>query len=645
MKQPRIYLLIVLLFNLSILFAQEKKIQRVDKKYDKLAYIKTSEVLLKVAEDGYESAELFMKLGNSFYFNNKMRDAVKWYAKLMEMEDVEVDPEYYFRYSQALKSIEKYEEADNYMRKFNEEKPEDSRAAAFINDVDYLATIEAASNYEAKVYNLPINSKLSDFGGYLYNGKIYFSSTRGGGKNYNWNEQPFLEIYTATNDGDNKYGEVVGLGEPINTKVHESSIAITPDGKFLFFTRNNFYDKKKTKGKDGVNRLQIYRAIKKGESWADIQPVHFNSSEYSVAHPSINAEGTAMYFASDMEGNVGLSDIFRANLKPDGTLGNPENLGPLVNTEGEESFPFINSKGDLYFASNGYPGLGSLDIFVIRDFEKNFAEGGMEFKVENIGKPINSPMDDFAYYESVALKQGFFTSNRKGGKGDDDIYGFTILDCEQNLNGIVKDLDSTEPISDAVVSLYDSEGNLLETKNTDEKGLFKFLVNCDKDYLVRVEQEKYIGDEKRIVTPKTPQDLQMELFMELDAQEVGIGDDLAKTLDIPIIYFDFDDSKIRYDASVELEKVLVVLKTYPSMKLDIRSHTDSRGEAPYNLALSDRRAKSTREYLIGKGIDPERLIANGFGESEPVNKCTDGVECSEEEHQLNRRSEFIISGM
>ena len=645
MKQPSIYLILALCLNLTLSYSQEKKVERVDKKYDKLAYIKTSEVLLKVAEDGYESAELFMKLGNSFYFNNKMRDAVKWYGKLMAMENVEVDPEYYFRYSQALKSVENYEDADKYMRKFNEEKPEDSRAAAFINDVDYLATIEAASNYEAVVHNLPINSKLSDFGGYLHNGKIYFSSTRGGGKNYNWNEQPFLDIYTATNDGDNQYGEVIGLGEPINTKVHESSIAITPEGRFIFFTRNNFYDKKKTKGKDGVNRLQIYRATRNGDAWINIQPVHFNSSEYSVAHPTINAEGTAMYFASDMKGNVGLSDIYRVELRSDGTVGTPENLGSMVNTEGEESFPFINSEGDLYFASNGYPGLGALDIFVIRDFEEKYAADGKDYKVENVGKPINSPMDDFAYYESVALKQGFFTSNREGGKGDDDIYGFTILDCEQNLNGTVKDLDSAEPISDAVVSLYDEEGNLIETQNSKQDGSFQFKVNCDKSYLVRVEQDKYIGDEKRIVTPKAPQDLQIELFMELDAQEVGVGDDLAKTLDIPIIYFDFDDSKIRYDASVELEKVVVVLETYPNMKLDIKSHTDSRGEAPYNLALSDRRAKSTRQYLIEKGIDADRLTANGFGESEPVNKCTDGVECSEDEHQLNRRSEFIISSM
>lgn len=636
---------LICLFSL-VITAQERQIKKLSDDFDKFAYVKTSEVLLKVAEKGYRSVELFQKLGNSYYFLNNMEAAAKWYKELMSMTE-DLDAEYFFRYAQALKGIENYDEADKWMGKFYAAKPDDFRAKKIKTREDYLAYIESVSNKKTEIENLNINSEVSDFGSAIHNGELVFASSRDKGKKYKWNEQPFLDLYSAKIIDDTNFETPKKLNEDINTKYHESSAAYTPNGKFMFFTRNNYYNKKYKKDESGINRLKLFRAtINTVGEWGNISSVHFNDETYSVAHPTINAKGDKLYFASDMEGTIGRSDIFMVDINSDGTLGTPVNIGNKINTEASESFPFINSKGDLFFSSNGYPGLGGMDIYVVRDFEYHMVNNSLDFEVENIGKPINSSKDDFGIYETEVSKKGFFTSNRDGGKGDDDIYAFEILECKLPLNGIVRDKDSNEIIAGANITLYDSEAKELETTVADDNGAFVFTLDCSKEYLVRVGKETYSSEEKRFSSPHiNNSEIITTLFLELDEQEVKVGDDLAVTLDIPIIYFDFDKSNIRYDASLELEKVLTVLNTYPTMQLDIRSHTDSRGPRAYNEKLSDSRAKSTRSYLISKGIAPERLTAKGYGESQLKNKCSDNVECSDEEHQLNRRSEFIITKM
>lgn len=356
-----------------------------------------------------------------------------------------------------------------------------------------------------------------------------------------------------------------------------------------------------------------------------------------------------MYFASDMTGTLGKSDIFEVDINPDGTLGEPVNLGASINTEGHETFPFINSEGDLFFSSNGFSGLGGLDVFVIREFEKR-RELNQQLILENIGRPINSPMDDFCYYENVATKEGFFTSNREGGKGDDDIYSFIIPDCEQVVEGVVKDVETDELIVGAKVSLLDADSKVLNLQivGADAAYIFEKL-ECEKEYLIRIEADDYETVEERFTTPKKRQKLVINPKLEKDVKGINEGTDLAKTLGIPIIYFDYDKSNIRYDAEVELQKVLAVMNKYPDMIVDIKSHTDCRGQADYNEKLSEKRAQSTRNYLISKGIDASRLTAKGYGESQLVNDCgcetNNDSDCTEAQHQLNRRSEFIIVKM
>ncbi|MTE27260.1 OmpA family protein [Winogradskyella ouciana] len=630
-------------------YAQEGKIKSVQDDYRDFAYVKTSEVLLEVANKGYKSVDLFQKLANSYYFLNDMENAAKWYGELMELNEV-IDPEYYFRYALALKGIKNYEESDKWMKKFHELKPDDLRGKAFLSRVDYRSNIEEASREDIEPQNLEINTEFSDFGTTEYENGIVFASARGGGRKYRWNEEPYLDLYSVEKT-ENGFGEVKEIDGKVNTKFHESSAVFSPNGKYMFFTRNNFFKLRYKEDDSGINRLQLYRAtLSEDGTWDEIHKIHFNSEDYSVAHPALNLTGSRLYFASDMPGTFGQSDIFVVDVNDDGTLGEPENLGPSINTEGQESFPFMDTSGNLFYSSTGFPGLGGLDVFKSEGLDQKVAQGSnRNFPIENIGKPVNSAADDFGYYENLVTKRVYFSSNREGGKGSDDIYTFQVPECEQLVVGTVQDKKTDELIPNATVILFDGEGNELERKTVGDDAAFEFELECEMEYLIRGEKETYISDEKRFTTPKKKQELQLQLLLDKDVQEINPCDDLAKILDIPIIYFDFDKYNIRYDAEIELQKVLAVLNKYPTMTIDIRSHTDCRGTMAYNKTLSENRAQSTRQYLLDNGISEDRLTAKGYGESRLVNDCgcepTNESSCSEEEHQLNRRSEFIITSI
>ncbi len=646
MKLYKLTLIAFFSFFISIGYAQKGKIKKASKQYDQFSYVKTSEILLEVAEAGHKSVDLFQKLGNSFYFNNKMEEATKWYGELMALDEP-LDAEYYFRYAQALKYGENYEESDKWMKKFNASKSNDSRGRAFASTVNYLAKIEKASK-DFEVKNMDFNSEVSDFGTTQYKDKLIFASSRGDGKSYGWNDQPFLDLYAVEKQDDGTYINVESYDETVNTMYHESTPSFTPDDQLMFFTRNNYTNKKLKRDSEDITRLKLYRArLQEDGTWGDIESIHFNSNQYSVAHPSINVYGTKLYFASDMPDTQGKSDLYVVDINTDGTLGKPVNLGAKINTEGQETFPFINERGDLFFSSNGYPGLGGLDVYVIRDFENKYASNST-LTVENLAKPINSPQDDFGYYENLGTNEGFFSSNRLNGKGDDDIYSFAAKEtkCEQIVAGIVKDKNTRELLADATVILFDKDGKEMQRLVVEDDAAFTFSLDCDEEYLVRAQKQDYASDEVRFTTPSTKQELDLELNLSKEVREIVVGTDLAEVLDIPIIYFDFDKSNIRPDAALELQKVIAVMKQYPNMKIDVRSHTDSRAPYSYNESLSKRRNKSTIAHIIKVGlIDANRLTGNGYGERRLTNRCSDGVPCTEEEHQLNRRSEFIVVSM
>jgi outer membrane protein OmpA-like peptidoglycan-associated protein/tetratricopeptide (TPR) repeat protein len=632
--------LYTLVFVLSITigaFAQGSKLNKADKKYDKYSYIDAIEIYEKVAEKGYKSAELFEKLGNAYYFNGELDKASKWYGELFALNQ-EVDSEYYFRYAQALKAEGNYEKSNQYMELFAQ-KTNDTRAKLFQENKDYLTDIDAVSG-KYTMDKTDINSEFYDYGPTFFGKQIVFTSSRSEGNQYSkiheWTKQNFTDLFVASIDDEGKLGSVENFSKTVNTKYNESSPVFTKDGKTMYFTRNNYNDGKKRKSDDKVIMEKIYKAELINGEWTNVKELPFSNDNYKTAHPTLSQDEKTMYFASDMPGSYGNSDLYKVSIDSNGNFGSPENLGPTINTEGRETFPFVDADNNLFFASDGHPGLGGLDIFEAKANKNSFE------KPVNVGKPLNSPMDDFGY---ITNKDGlgFFSSNRDGGTGFDDIYTFTV--CTHTLSGLITDIDTKEILPNAKVILFDDKMNKISETTSSDKGAYSFKVECNKKYYVRASKEEYETTEKSFgpVTKTGESKLNVELKRNIFPVEVGT--DLAKILDVSIIYFDLDKWNIRPDAAEDLEKIIAVMNQYPNMTIDIRSHTDSRQTHKYNELLSDRRSKSTLEFMVKNGIKRNRLTAKGYGETQLVNNCSDDVPCSEAEHQKNRRSEFIVLKM
>jgi len=648
-----IKILIALVFVSSMqVQGQDKGIKKGNDEFQDFAYVDAREAYLKVAEDGYQDEDLLKRLADSYYYTAEYKKAAKWYGALYDTGNKDAD--YLYRYALSLKSDQSYVASDEIMEEFLNIQGEEYRAKLFLNERNYLEEIELQSGRFALV-EVGFNSELSDFAPAFHQGNLVFASngrTRHATKRvHDWNDQPFLNLHkVGTEEGVTSKG-VKEFSKELNTKYHESTATFTKDGNTVYFTRNNYTAKDYKEDEAGTNRLKLYRGKRDSTStdWK-VEELPFNSDEYSTAHPALSIDEKTLYFASDRPGGKGLSDLYKTSIEGEG-FGAIVSLGDNINTEGRETFPFISKKDRLYFASDGHVGLGGLDVFVT-DITGTDTFGD----VFNVGRPINGPMDDFTFI----IKQdgiGYFASNRDGGVGDDDIYSFRNIkplitklnqECEQNMLGTVLDEKTDLPIADAIVTLLDADGNKVDSTVSAYDGSFRFdTIACSTQYSVRSEKPDFSTAEKPFATGKTSGTTERTLFMkkgkDLGATPAPRGSDLVKILGLNMIYFDLDKSFIRTDAAIELRKVIAVMNLYPEMRIDVRSHTDSRSPDDYNMSLSDRRAKSTIEYLttVG-GIDRSRLEGRGYGETQHVNRCSNNVKCSETEHQLNRRSEFII---
>jgi outer membrane protein OmpA-like peptidoglycan-associated protein/tetratricopeptide (TPR) repeat protein len=644
MKIKLLYYLIALFFFVQG-FGQKAKLAYADKKYDSYAYVDAIKTYEEVAKKGYKDEKMFQRLGNAYYFNANLTEASKWYEELFIMNP-EQEAEYYYRFSQCLKSLGDYVRADKMLDQFNQKSGNDKRAKLYVDHKNYIEEIKANSG-RFSIVNAGINSPYTDYGSSFIGDKLVFATARDTGsvskKVFKWTNQAFTNLYSATINSAGKLENPVRFFNKINTKFNESTPVFTKDGKTMYFTRNNFLDGKRGSNNDKVTLLKVYRSTNVDGNWTNTIELPFNSDQYNVAHPCLNADDSVLYFASDMPGTLGQSDLYKVNIRIDGSFSAPENLGAKINTEGRETFPFMSEDNELYFASDGHQGLGGLDVFVSK-LDSNNVFG----VVQNIGEPVNGTQDDFAFAMQNGTRNGFFTSNRAGGKGLDDIYTFSEnkkLVCEQLLTGIVTDKETGTVLTSATVTLFDMQFSKVKEVVSDENGKFSFAVNCGNAYYVRASQIDYETKEQNITIMASTGKTDLSLQLEKRIKPIEVGTDLAKTLDIPIIYFDLNKSLIREDAAFQLEKILTVMQQYPKMKLDVRSHTDSRQTAQYNMALSDRRAKATIAWLIKNKIKASRLTGKGYGESQLVNKCADGVICIEAEHQANRRSEFIIVSM
>ncbi|MGG5578662.1 OmpA family protein, partial [Myroides sp. C15-4] len=541
--------------------------------------------------------------------------------------------EYYYRYAQTLKAVENYPKSQELLDQFATLEKEDSRAVRYRDNRNYVQQIEALP-MQYSLESLKLNSDYSDYGGTIVGDQFVFTSARDITQAvHSWTDEPFTKLYAAQIKEKGVYDTPVLLDSDLDSQVNESTAVFTQDGNTMYFTRNNA--KKNGKGKknkDNTVVLKLYKVTKQSDGkWGLVEELPFNLDNFNTSHPALTPDDKWLYFASDREGSFGQSDLFRVALYENGGYGEVENLGNTINTEGRESFPFISSDNQLYFSSDGHLGLGGLDVFVA-----SIAADGRFGSVQNLGKPINSSLDDFGYYYNSQRDQGFVSSNR--GQGD-NIYSL-VKNCQHSIEGTVYDKNTQEKLRHARVTVVHLADQREYSVTTGADGTYRIeAINCGTKYAVRATKDAYSEVEVIVQAKKVTGTYTVDLGLE---KNIEVNDDLVKKLKLQPIYFDFDRSTIRKDAAIELAKVVEVMKEYPNIKVDVRSHTDSRGNDAYNMQLSDRRVKATIQWIIKQGIDPSRLTGKGYGESQLLNKCSNGVPCTAAEHQLNRRSEFII---
>lgn len=630
------------------------QLQKADHYFNVMWYAEAARLYEEVLSRGEQTYtfDILRKAGDAHYFNTDMERAYHWYNILYEEYRDQLSAPNLFKYAHALKGNGKYGRARRIMRLYDKLTEADSTAAGIRHDLQLREIIlDNILNRESAytVRNLEnVNSKYSEFAPMFYGeDAVVFASSVDSAffhtKRYRWNDQPYLDLYVARlNEEADDLEHAVKFSKKLNTKYHEAGVTFSPDRQTVYFTRNN-YGKRLRRDHNGVSHLKLYVSRKIGDQWTEAEELPFNGESYSTGHPALSPDGKQLYFVSDMPGTIGETDIFVVDVYENGGYSEPRNLGPEINTAQKEMFPYINGE-KLYFSSNGHIGLGGLDVFqVVFDETEGFLE------VENLGQPINSKMDDFSYIVDEKTQKGFFASNRAGGKGFDDLYSFQrLLPEEANENaiaGVVTDRVTGEAIPQALVTLLDENNRKLKEIVTEADGSFVFQeLDSNNRYRVVADKESY-AEASRDVATRDNEQVDVELPMQKLRENIVVENGVRKLKTEPI-YFDFDKHNIRPDAAVELDKLVALMQENPTMVIAIESHTDSRGSRAYNELLSDRRAKSTRAYLIENGISPNRIqSAMGYGESRLLNGCDGSIRCSVQQHQLNRRSEFIVVSM
>lgn len=637
MKNIKFICIVFVLLSTSV-FGQTAKQKRAERQFNNFSFVKAINTYEKLIDTSFNKYYAVRKLADAYIMLRQPEKALPIYEKVVEQENV--PSEYFLYYAQTLRANGEYEASKKWMKRYRDAgNSEDSRVKSFFDNEDLASAIFNASEKNT-LRKLNFNSKYNDFGAVTLNDNIFYTSSRDEGVSvkriYAWDQQPMLDLYQVPVESGSVENVIKVKGD-VNSIHHDGPATFSADGTKMYFSRNNYFENKKIVDDKGVMNVGIYSADLVNGEWKNVQPTNLNSPNYIAYHPSLSKDGKTLYFASDMPGGYGGTDIYVCTVN-NGALGKPTNLGAIVNTEGNETFPFIHQEeGTLYFSSDGHVGYGLMDVFAT---VKN--EIDQIVNVINLGEPINSKKDDISYFLSDDGLRGFIASNRKGGVGGDDIYAFTRIP-PLTLKGQIFDAANGEPVADAKVVLARKNNEEIAYFITGKDGYYEHLIERDKEFVLKGSKAKY----KDVSASFNSNGLEKEreLVVNLNIPLAPI-EDVVILADLGIIYFDLDKSNIRPDAAKELDKVVALMNKYPGMVIRLESHTDSRADDNYNMNLSQRRAKSTYDYIISKGIAKERIPKyRGFGESQLVNKCSNGVKCSEEEHQLNRRTEFVILKM
>ncbi|MFH7014843.1 OmpA family protein [Flavobacterium sp. FlaQc-47] len=719
-------LVIIFVFSIQFINAQDLELARAKRFFDKTYYSEAIVLYEKLAEKK-PSQEVIKNLADSYFYTNDLIKAQRYYRLLVQSYSNDLDRNYYYRYAQTLKASNSYDDANAALKEYYSKSANTDDSVNFEKEVKTLENVTAIGK-RFDIKNLAINTPNSEFGAVEYKDNLVFAGVKLKpglfDKKFKWDNETYLnfvEIPLKNINSADSTGHY--FAKELKTGMHESNIVFTKDGKTIYFTRNNSKKGSKKTDDKKISNLQIFKAELVDGKWSNITSLPFNSASYSVEHPALSADEKVLYFASDMPGTFGSFDIYSVNINK-GAFDTPKNLGPIINTDKREQFPFASDDNKLYFSSDGHLGYGSLDVFV------SDINGNEYSKPVNVGLPLNSNLDDFSFNINSDTKEGYFASNREGGKGSDDIYQFKeikdliVEDCKQFIAGTITDIDTKLALENAVVTLQDADKKTLNTVTTNADGKFSFTVSCESSFIVLASKEKHTSESRSVSSGKTrdaSNDASMALkslevikqeeqqivenkkkeeeietvrkkekealavialkeaenkakkdqivaaeirkkekVAEIVAKEVKKKEkikqilidekDIVKDKDRLIIktdpiYFDYNMWYIRKESKVVLGRVVELMKKYPDMVIEIGSHTDSRGNAKFNEDLSQKRANSTREFIIQSGINAKRVLAKGYGESVPIIKCKTDEACSEEEHELNRRSEFVIENL
>ncbi len=702
--------------------------RRGDKHFYNFAYSAALDYYKDAFQKDSTNQIIKLKIAECYKMLNNYLEADDWYHKGLTEHGTDVDPKYKLHFAQALSTEKKYDEAKEWFEEYQKDVGSDSRAGNKLAGLEDMGQFFKDSVYY-QIRPLSVNSVGLDFSPMWYNDGLLFVSSRTSkpfSKSvFNWDQSSYLDLYYGKfkPDGDLETPRI--FHKKVNTKYHEGPLTFYNNQNNVVFTRNNYFKGKARKSEDGITKLKLYFADRKKndkgdeDDWVNIRPFEYNNDEYSIGHPSITNDGKRLFFASDMPGGYGGTDIYVSYLT-DGSWGTPQNIGPKLNTEGQEMFPYLN--GDyLYFSSDGHGGLGGLDLYRATLVRDDVVE------LKNLGYPMSSSFDDFSLIITKDDHYGYFSTNR-----DDTVYDniyYFVYDKEGDIfvRGTVINNHDNTTIAESRVKLMDNDGKVLKDTLSDSEGNFEFRLKYKQHYKLEAEKLGYVtintdslytakaNDviEDRILKIEPPHfivsikaidkatgepikdatihciDLEDHELVDLNPREsihhefittpgnnyrmagfkVGyfsntieshIGYDhkydtvfyeiplekieLGKAIELENIYYDLDKSFIRADAAVELDKLVTILKENPTIKIELGSHTDSRGSDSYNLALSQRRATAAVEYIVKKGgVSNSRIVAKGYGETKLVNKCSNGVQCSKEEHQRNRRTEFKVT--